>query len=234
MKKQTGNRQYNFPDADLYAMCIQTIKMAHRDIELFKQYGYSSEKLTGFQNQCEKFKNLPDDDELVGDQMIVTEKKYDAAEKLKSTIRSIMTRVEMKFGNRSGRYRKFGTSKMGDMSDPQLLFCGRRVVRVSRNQIDFLAVVGVNETQLQKVADACSVFENALNIQQDKIADRDIAVDIRVEQGNKIYQLMIETCTIGKDIWVEKDPVKYELYCVYESNNDQKIARKMKEAAATN
>jgi hypothetical protein len=232
MKKQAGNRQYNFPDADLYAMCISIIKMAHRDIELFKQYGYSLDKLTGFQNQCEKFKNLPDDDELVGDQMIVTEKKYEAAEKLKSAIRSIMTRVEMKFGNRSGRYRKFGTAKMGDMSDPQLLFCGRRVVRVSRNQIDFLADVGVNETQLQKVVDACSVFENALNIQQDKIADRDIAVDIRVEQGNKIYQLMIETATIGKDIWVEKDPVKYEQYCIYESNNDQKIARKMKEAAS--
>jgi hypothetical protein len=213
-------------------MCISIIKMAHRDIELFKQYGYSLDKLTGFQNQCEKFKNLPDDDELVGDQMIVTEKKYEAAEKLKSAIRSIMTRVEMKFGNRSGRYRKFGTAKMGDMSDPQLLFCGRRVVRVSRNQIDFLADVGVNETQLQKVVDACSVFENALNIQQDKIADRDIAVDIRVEQGNKIYQLMIETATIGKDIWVEKDPVKYEQYCIYESNNDQKIARKMKETAS--
>ncbi len=228
MKKQSGHRMYNFPDADLYTSCMQAIRNAHRDIEHFKQYGYTLEKITGFANQCEKFKNLPDDDEMLGDQMIVTEKKYEAAEKLRSAIRSIMTRVEMKFGNRSGRYRKFGTAKMGDMTDAQLLFCGRRVARVCRAQIDFLADVGINETQIQRVLDACSVFENALNIQQDKIADRDIAVDLRTEQGNKIYEMMIDVCNIGKDIWADKDPIKYEQYCVYESNNDQKIARKMK------
>lgn len=226
MKKQAGHRMYNFPDADLYTSCMHTIRNAYRDIEHFKQYGYTVDKITGFANQCEKFKNLPDDDELVGDQMIVTEKKYEAAEKLKSAIRSIMTRVEMKFGNRSGRYRKFGTAKMGDMTDAQLLFCGRRVARVCRAQIDFLADVGVNENQIQRVLDACSVFENVLNIQQDKIADRDIAVDLRTEQGNKIYELMIDVCNIGKDIWADKDPIKYEQYCVYDSNNDQKIARK--------
>ena len=228
MKKQAGHRMYNFPDADLYTSCMQTIRFAHRDIEQFKQYGFSADKLTGFANQCEKFKNLPDDDELVGDQMILTDKKYTAAEKLKSAIRSIMTRVEMKYGNRSGRFRKFGTAKMGDMTDAQLLFCGRRVARVARAQNDFLADVGVNENQIQKVVDAYTVFENALNIQQDKIADRDIAVDIRTEQGNKIYELMIEACNIGKDIWADKDPIKYEQYCVYDSNNDQKIARKEK------
>jgi hypothetical protein len=228
MKKQTGHRQFNFPDADLYTLCMQTIRHAHRDIEHFKQYGYALDKLTGFSSQCDKFKNLPDDDELVGDQMIVTEKKGEASEKLKHAIRSIMTRVEMKYGNRSGRYRKFGTAKMGDMTDAQLLFCGRRVARVCRNQADFLSDVGVNETQIQRVLDACAVFETAMNIQQDKVADRDIAVEYRIEQGNKIYQLMIEACNVGKDIWVEKDPVKYEQYCVYESNNDQKIVRKEK------
>ena len=36
-------------------------------------------------------------------------------------------------------------------------------------------------------------------------------------------------CNIGKDIWAERDPVKYEQYTIYESNNDQKVARKMKE-----
>jgi hypothetical protein len=231
MKKQAGHRQFNFPDADLYTFCMQTIRNAHRDIEFFKQYGYALDKLTGFSSQCEKFKNLPDDDELVGDQMIVTEKKYEASEKLKNAIRSIMTRVEMKYGNRSGRYRKFGTAKMGDMTDAQLLFCGRRVARVCRNQVDFLSDVGINENQIQRVLDASAVFETAMNIQQDKVADRDIAVEYRIEQSNKIYQLMIEACNVGKDIWVERDPVKYEQYCVYESNNDQKILKKEREKA---
>ncbi len=229
MKKQAVHRQYNFPDADLYLQCIERIKYAKRDIKQFEKYGYQLERLKQFHNMCEKFRQLPDDDELVGDQMLTTEKKYTAAEKLKSAIRSIMTRVAIKFNNRSGRYRKFGTAKMGDMTDAQLLFCGRRVVRVARQQIDFLADVGINENAIKRVSDACSVFETALNIQQDKVADRDIAVERRIQQGNKLYQELVVLCNIGKDIWAEVDPVKYENYTIYESNNDQKIARKERE-----
>ncbi len=229
MRKQPEQRMFNFPDAELYVQCIERIKDAYRDQELFKQYGYTLEKLKGFVNLCEKFKNLPDDDELVGDQMIVTDKKYDAAERLKAAVRSIMTRVEMKFNNRSGRYRKFGTAKIGDMTDAQLLFCGRRVVRVARQQIDFLEDVGLSENQIHRVQEACANFENAMNIQQDRIADRDVAVESRVELGNKIYQEFITLCSVGKDVWFEKDPLKYDRYCVYESNNDQKIARREKE-----
>ena len=177
---------------------------------------------------CDKFRALPDDDELIGDQMVVTEKKNTAREKLKNAIRSIMTKVSIKFTNRSGRYRKFGTAKMGDMTDAQLLFCGRRVARVARQQIDFLADVGINETGIMRVTEACRVFENALNIQQDKVADRDISVERRVALGNKLYDELIIVCNIGKDVWAESDKVKYENYTIYESNNDQKIARKQK------
>jgi hypothetical protein len=189
------------------------------------------DKLSGFVSQCDRFRDMPDDDELVGDQMLMTEKKYDASEKLKAAIRSIMTRVEMKYSNKSGRYRKFGTAKMGDMTDPQLLFCGRRVARVARNQADFLGDVGVTENQIQRVLDGCQAFENAMNIQHDRIADRDIAVENRVEQSNVIYQKMIEVCTIGKDVWEGKDAAKYDQYCIYESNNDQKKARKARLAS---
>lgn len=233
MKKQPVNRQYNFPDADLYVQCLERIKYAHRDIEGFKQYGYDLDRLKGFKNLCDKFKGLPDDDELVGDQMVATEKKDAAAERLKTAIRSLMTRVAMKFNNRTGRYRKFGTAKMGDMTDAQLLFCGRRVARVARQQLDFLEEVGVNENVIKKITDACTEFENAFNIQQDKVADRDIAVERRVEQGNKLYEELVVLCDIGKDIWAERDPIKYENYCIYESNNDQKKARKAKEAAVS-
>lgn len=231
MKKQTVHRQYNFPDADLYLLCMERIRDAHRDLSYFEQYGYSLDRLKGFKALCDQLHTLPDDDELVGEQMLMTEKKDAASEKLKTAVRSLMTRVAMKYNNRSGRYRKFGTAKMGDMTDAQLLFCGRRVVRVARQQIDFLAEVGVNETQIQRVVDAHQEFENALNIQQDKIADRDISVERRIEQGNKLYMELIVLCNIGKDIWAEKDPSKYESYTIYESNNDQKIARKEKLSA---
>lgn len=228
MKKQVQNRQYNFPDADLYVQCMERIRYAKRDIAQFKKYGYGADRLKGFLAKCDKFRSLPDDDELLGDQMLMTDKKYSGSEKLKTAIRSLMTRVAMKYSNRSGRYRKFGTAKLGDMTDAQLLFCGRRVARVARQQIDFLAEVGVNDRVIQRVTDACRDFENALNIQQDKVAERDIAVERRVEQGNVLYEELITLCNIGKDIWAEIDKAKYENYTIYESNNEQKKLRKAK------
>lgn len=226
MKKQHSNRKHNFPDADLYLQSTERIRYAHRDIAYFKNYGYDLERLKAFKTMCDRFRELPDDDELVGDQMILTEKKFKAAEKLKGAIRSLMTRVGMKYSNRTGRYRKFGTAKMGDMTDAQLIFCGRRVVRVARGQMDFIAEAGVNESVLTRINESVRDFERAVNLQHDKVADRDISVERRVEVGNKIYDELVTLCNIGKDIWGEKDPTKYENYCIYESNNDQKKKRK--------
>ena len=228
MKKQHNNRKHNYPDADLHHQCLEKLRFAHQDLQHFEQYGYSLEKMIAFKAQCDKFRDLPNDDELLGDQMLLTEKKYKAADNLRSAIRSLMTRVEMKFNNRTGRYRKFGAAKLGDMTDAQLLFCARRVVRVARQQIDFLEDVGVNENILGKITAAAQDFENAANLQQDKVADRDIGVERRVEQGNVIYDELVTLCNIGKDIWDNKDKAKYELYCLYESNNEQKKARKVK------
>lgn len=232
MKKQSSSRKYNFPDADLYLQCMERIRYAHRDIKEFESYGYGIDRLKTFKTMCDKFRQLPDDDELVGDQMVVTDKKYKAAEKLKTAIRSLMTRVAMKFSNRSGRYRKFGTAKLGDMTDAQLIFCGRRVVRVARQQMDWLVETGMNENVIGRVTEAVQEFERSVNIQQDKVSDRDISVELRVEQGNKMYDEFIVLCNIGKDIWAERDTIKYENYTIYESNNDQKIARKEKEKKA--
>ena len=229
MKKQKVNRKYNFPDADLYQMCMDAIRLAKRDLKRFEaEFQYDGHRLKGFYDRCARFADMPDDDELLGDQMIVTDKKYEAAEKLRHAIRSVMTRVRMAFSNRTGRYRKFGTSKMGDMTDAQLLFCGRRVIRVARTQWDFLADTGLNESHLERLAKACQTFETAMNIQQDKVADRDISVEQRVEVGNKLYDELITVCDIGKDLWAETDRAKYDAYCIYDSNAEQKKIAKLR------
>ncbi|MCF8245145.1 MAG: hypothetical protein K9J37_05145 [Saprospiraceae bacterium] len=226
MKKQSSHRKHNYPDADLHLQVMERLRYAHRDLEYFEQYNFDVERMTKLKALADRFRDLPDDDELVGEQMILSEKKYKASSDLQASIRSLMTRVSLKFNNRSGRYRKFGATKLGDLTDAQLIFCARRVVRVARQQIDFLDDVGVNEKVLSRISDACQIFENAVNLQQDKVADRDIGVERRVDFGNELYDELVVLCNIGKDIWATEDKLKYENFCLYESNNDQKIARK--------
>ncbi|MEY3050784.1 MAG: hypothetical protein RLY31_569 [Bacteroidota bacterium] len=226
MKKQSAMRKHNFPDADLYLACMERIRYARRDQAEFEAYGYGLERLKAFHANCEQFRSLPDDEELLGEQMILTEKKYQAADRLQAAIRSVMTRVATKYNNRTGRYRKFGAVRLGDMTDAQLIFCARRVVRVARQQLDFLVETGLNETLLGRITEAAQTFELAVNLQQDRVADRDIGVERRIAQGNNLYDELVVVCDIGKDIWNNRDPGKYEQYCLYESNNEQKKARK--------
>ncbi|BDS11833.1 hypothetical protein [Aureispira anguillae] len=228
MKKQSINREYNFPDASLYSQCKERIQYIKRDQKEFESYAYTNGKIENFELLCKKFSDQPDDDELIGNQMEATNKKNEAKEKLKTAIRSVMTRVASKYNTRSGHYRKFGTVKMNDMSDPKLLLCGRRVVRVSNKLLDFLAETGLRQSHIDIIQQAASAFENAIHIQQDKISDRDIFVEKRIELGNELYRELVLVCNIGKDIWAENNKAKYENYTIYESNNDQKKARKQR------
>lgn len=227
MKKQPGNRNFNMTDADLYVQCMERVRLAQRDFALFEPFNYSADRLKGFANLCEKYRNEPDDNEYVGDQMIATEKKDTAADNLRVAIRSVMTRVAMKFHDKTGRYRKFGTFKLSDLSDPALLFCGRRVIRVARQSMDFLTETGLKEDHLKKIADCCEALELAMHIQQDRLHERDIAVERRMEAGNKLYDELVKLAEIGKTIWEERgDKAKFEQYCIYEHNAEYKKALK--------
>ncbi len=219
MKKQSTNRQYNFPDADLYVMLGKTLRRAKRDEQEFQAYGFGAEKYNSILTRMETFGALPNDDEMVGEQMVKTSTKNEAAKAVRSAIRSLMTRVAMRFNNRTGQYRKFGTARLGDMSDAQLLFCGRRAARVARNMQSTLETYGVNDVAIERVLESCRKFEIALNVQQDYLHDRDIAVDRRVKLGNQLYQDLVTLSDIGKDIWAESDRVKYDEYVIYETRS---------------
>jgi hypothetical protein len=229
MKKQGAFRDYNFSDAELYLWSQEVLSLVQKDSKYFSEQGFDEKHANAMLRLAERFRECPSDDELIGDQMIMTEKKDDAAHELRNAIRAIMNRVGMVFNNRGGRYRKFGTAKIGDMTDPQLLFCGRRVVRVARLQFDFLEESGLNEGHIRRAEEMCTAFERALNIQQDKIHDRDIGVENRVELGNKLYKIFVIVCHIGKDIWGREEWARYEKFVIYESNNEQKKKRKAAE-----
>lgn len=233
MKKQAVTRDYNFSDSDLYAQAAERLQYLRRDAKEFAAYGYEKSKIDAYEALCKRLSEQTSDDELVGEQMLATQKKNDAAERLKTAIRSVMTRVASKYPINGGHYRKFGTTKMNDMNDPKLLLCGRRVARVAEKLLDFLAETGLKQTHIDNLRQAANEFENALNVQQDKVSDRDIAVEARVEIANELYNEMVLVCNIGKDIWAETNKTKYENYTIYESNNDQKKARKEKERAKT-
>lgn len=229
MKKQVIIREYNFSDADLYTWSTERLHYAKRDAAEFERSGFGQYQLEAFEHLCRRFASIPADDELLGQQMNTTAAKDQAREALLKAIRSVMVRVRSVYSPRSGHYRKFGTTKLAAMDDPKLLLCGLRVGRVAERMQEYLIDSGLVQEHIDEVKRCAKAFEQALHNKHDKVADRDIAVERRVELGNQLYQELILLSNIGKDIWNNKDRARYEQYVLYESNNEQKKARKERE-----
>ncbi|EJF51864.1 hypothetical protein SapgrDRAFT_0105 [Saprospira grandis DSM 2844] len=218
MKKQSVFRAYNYSDAQLFEQAMELLIQLKEDQKEFAQYGILSGHIAAFEQLVKDFSDIPTDEELMGEQMVATEKKQDAATEVRRLIRGIMNRVGQKYHSKSGRYRKFGTSKLSDMSDPKLYLCAKRVIRVGQQSLAHLEDVGLNQPQLDELHRANQAFELALHIKADRVSDRDISVENRVILGNRLYEQMLKMGQVGKDIWQGVNTAKYERYCTYESS----------------
>jgi hypothetical protein len=151
----------------------------------------------------------------LSDQTEVTAIKNGKAEELRVAIRDLMTRVELKFGLSTARYRKFGTGILSKQSDADLLITGKRVVRVAKTFLSELAPKGVTPAMLTAITTLYSDFEELLITMKIKIGDRDVLQEDRVEEANRIYATLVSYTNTGRNIWSTSNVAKYNDYVIY-------------------
>lgn len=215
MEKREVVRAYNFADGTLITVCNEKQSFAVRDQAEMTTMGIDAPYLLAFVTEINSFETLPTDEELEGEQIIATENKDADADKVREAVRGIMTRVENKWGVQSGRYRKYETKGLSQMSDSQILVCGRRVVRVATANLVELASEGLTAGIIADLDTKCQSFEDTINIQKNAIADRDIAVEDRIEAGNGLFAKNRRICNAGQNIWHEVDEAKFNDYITY-------------------
>src|SRR3954469_5323724 len=118
-KKQ--QRHYNITDAELCIRSKSLISFIKRDAAQFLDFGITDESTDDYMAAIDAFSELPDDAEITSSQAEATQLKDAAAEALRIAIRNIMGRVQLKFGNRSARYKQFGTSLLSVQTDAELM-----------------------------------------------------------------------------------------------------------------
>ena len=193
----------------------EKINFLQRDITEFARYGYTNEKAEALDKRITDFENSPTDEEYAGDVMIATEKKNALSEELLQKIRSVMLRVQNKFGQRSAYYRKFGTSALSKMKDEKLLKTTRRVARVATIYLDELKDEGLTNVHIKELKALATDFDDAMEAQSDAIADREIGTMLRIKTANEIYDEISRICDTGKGIWKEANEAKYNDYIIY-------------------
>jgi hypothetical protein len=215
MKKQGIVRLYNLSDANLIQKGKEKIAFIRRDKAAFEVFGITSAMINAFENAIVVFSETVTDIEARSDQMMITQARNEKAEALRTAIRNLMGRVQLQFGLKSARYKKFGADRLSKQPKGKLFLTGRTVVLVGTAYLPELAANGVTTTMLTDITALCDAFENLIIEQKISIAQRNIIQENRVIAGNMLYATLVRYTAIGLAIWETTDVAKYNDYVLY-------------------
>ena len=222
MKKKEVVRSYNFSDGKLVTIVNEKIAFIRRDAAEFVSYGITAEMVDALESETNQFSDTATDVEFVSDQTEKTAAKEVLASKLQEAIRSVMSRVVLKYAVETPKYRKFGTEALSQQSDAELLVIAARVFRVGTEMLAHLAGNGLTAEMLKEVKNLRDDLEKELIDMKLKIADRDIEQESRVEAGNAIYATLIKYTNTGQSIWETSNVAKYNDYVIYNTTSGTK------------
>lgn len=215
MKKKEVVRDYKFSDAKLVITTKEKIAFIRRDKIEFEGYGITIELVDELEALANAFSDSATDVEFVEAQVEVTTAKDVIADKLREAIRTVMSRVVLKYEVQTAKYKKFGTETLSRQSDAQLILIAGRVFRVGTEMLAELAANGLTAAMLNNIKSLRDDLEHEIISMNLKIADRDIEQESRVEAGNVIYAILMKYTATGQSIWATSNVAKYNDYVVY-------------------
>lgn len=218
MQKKAAVRIYSIADGELIVKGNSLLTSARRDIVEFNARNYTEVKdFEPLELEIEAYSDLPTDEELRGIHDTATSTKNKSADNVKVKVREIMSATANVFDVHSGEYRRFGTKGMSNLSDAELIQCGKRVARTTTALLAKLAPQGITAATVTNLLTLVTTFENDINDQLDAFNDRDIATETRIVHGNSVYAKLIKLANTGKNIWVTTNEAKHNDYVFYDS-----------------
>ncbi|WP_309613023.1 hypothetical protein [Flavobacterium sp.] len=215
MRKNDVIRIYNFSDGTLVTKGLEKVAYMLRDKPQFEDYGITTRLVDDLKNSLLAFSQRLTDIEALGDQTNVTANKDAKAEEIRTTIRSIMSRVVLVYAFGTPKYKKFGTDTLSEQTDSDLLITAKRVVRVGNEFMPEVSVNGLTTAMLDALSILADEFTDLIVEMKMEIGRRDIEQEDRVEAGNAIYTTLVKYTTTGQSIWETTDLAKFNDYVLY-------------------
>ncbi len=213
------NRDYNLSDAELVLFASDLVTFMTRDSAEFAARGVDAAAITALGVKEDQFEAFPTDPEYKALVTIAVENKDADRSQLLVEIRGVTDRAMIKWGAESGRYKRFDVKDLAGMSDKDLHFAARRVVRIGTIYLADLTAEGLTQAMLDSLSALAQSFEDNLNALSDAIAERDEKTEERITLGNELYELVTKYCEIGKVIWKDTSEAKYNDYIIYPTSH---------------
>lgn len=227
MDNQSSIRKYNFSDGTLIQIANSKLQSANNDLVQFSDYGYTPAKIAEIEDAKTDFSSFPADAILDGDKQESTRVKKELRKQLETATRRIQSAAERAFKDSPERL-AFGNTSLTRLSDGELELNASVVVEAAREKLSDLLTEGMTSAKLDDYETLTANFRLAMVAQNQAFAKRESSTDVRIAKGNLLYDLIVELCEVGKDIWVDKSPAQYNHYVIYNEAPKKKRPSKNK------
>ena len=209
-------RDYRMTDGELSTFVSNFCSIATRDLLDLTSFGLTEAKITALDAKCNDFEMFPSDEYLAGLQTLATETKNNKYKELKDVMAQMAWRVETKWGANSKQYKMLDIVGIHNQPEDTVLRLARSMYLSMTHFLPDLADTGLTQAMLDDFLDLCDGFETAKKAKHDAMVERDDKAQERVELGNMLYREVTSLAEIGKKLYANVDPAKYNDYIIYQ------------------
>lgn len=222
MKKNESVRLFNFSDGALKQYADQAVLFARRDAAEFALRGYTSPRFEAIEQQSRDFGEITSDEEMLAFQMLRTQTKDAKRDILEESLRTIIAMATNAFGAKSIQMRRFGNINFSKQTDNDLIRIARVCLKTATDYQIELGAEGLTTAHLTDINSNIQSFDNAIDLQQLAISEREIAKEMRIEAANALYNEVLKLSNTGKSIFRTLNEAKYNDYVIYDTPSGKK------------
>ena len=214
--------------AQLYRLGRLCLSLIEKDAIILATFGIDAAAKTLIEDLVDQSGDFPSDEELLGDAMSAREDRDKTQDMIKECIRSIMSRVKERYGEKSATYRKFGTKRLSAMTDLKLSECASLVTTMAQIYLSELSEKGLTQQMIDDLIALNATFQQQIIITIKAEKARDEATENRIVLGNTLYKKITEVFNYGKTYWASRNGARYKEYVIYKSKKS-KINKELEE-----
>jgi hypothetical protein len=214
-----AKRDYNMTDPELCMFASNLVITITRDQAQFTTRGVTAAMVTSFKALGDAFEVFPPDAYYLTDYLLATETKNVTRESLIIKLRAILGYAKIKYGPTSLQVKRFNAGDMTRQDDMKFLTTCRLAVKVANDYLADLTPIGLTAAMITDLTTTANTFESNLNSISSAQTNRDMKTQERISKGNELYSFVSRYCEIGKIIWEDVDPAKYNDYVIYDSGS---------------
>ena len=223
MPENEVKRNYTITDGELSMLVSNYCLVLARDLSDMSSFGLTQAKITALNSKGNAFEQFPSDEYCAGLQMLATENKNNLLAQLMNVISQMAWRVETKWGVNSKQYKMLAVTGIYNQQEDTVLRLARSIYQSMLHFLPDLTDTGLTQTMLDDFKTLIDNFEISKNEQFNTILDREAKAQVRIEKGNELYKEIISYCELGKKLYANVNPAKYNDYVIYGSAEGGKL-----------